>query len=269
MSGAAPEPMYVQTRSGRMHVVTSGADIDGPCLVLLHQTPRSWDEFRDVAGLIDGYRIVIPDLPGYGASEAPAENTIEATATAVLDLLDALRVPCAHLVGHHFGGLVAYQMAAEAPDRVLSLVLSSTPFIDAEERERRRGAAPFNAIPARADGDHLAALWCRRAEYLTQSAPDVQARYIRDVLSHSDPDRGTAAVSAYRSEDRLGRYPGPVLCMASARDKRAFPRHGQIMAAFPQAREHVLGDGDISSPETCPAEFARAILDFHAQVVLR
>jgi hypothetical protein len=89
------------------------------------------------------------------------------------------------------------------------------------------------------------------------------------VLAHPDPDRGHAAVAAYRSEDGVGHYQGPVLCVASARDQRAFPRHGRIMAAFPQAREHVLAEGDIASPETCPDEFTRAILDFHTNVVLR
>ena len=269
MSGTEPTPMYVQTRSGRMHVVTVGGHIDGPCVVLLHQTPRSWDEFRAVAGLIDGYRIVMPDLPGYGASPSLPDNTIESAGTAVLDVLDALRVPCAHLVGHHFGGLVAYQLAASAPQRVLSLVLSSTPFIDADERRRRRTAQPFNDIAAEPDGSHLARLWQRRAEYLAEPDPGVQGRYVRDVLAHPAPDRGHAAVAAYRSEDGVGRYPGPVLCVASARDPRAYPRHDRIMAAFPQAREYVLADGDIASPETCPGEFARAILDFHADVVLR
>lgn len=269
MSGTEPTPMYVQTRSGRMHVVTVGGHLDGPCLVLLHQTPRSWDEFRAVAGLIEGYRIVMPDLPGYGASQALPDNTIESTAAAVLDVLDELRVPCAHLVGHHFGGLVAYQLAVSAPQRVLSVVLSSTPFIDEDERRRRRTAQPFNDIAIEPDGGHLARLWQRRAGYLAHPDPDVQGRYVRDVLAHPDPDRGHAAVAAYRSEDGVGRYPGPVLCVASARDPRAYPRHGRIMAAFPQAREYVLADGDIASPETCPSEFARAVVDFHADVVLR
>lgn len=269
MSGTEPAPMYVQTRSGRMHVVTKGGHLDGPCLVMLHQTPRSWDEFLAVADLIDGYRIVLPDLPGYGASQPLSDNTIETTATAVLDLLDELRVPSAHVVGHHFGGLVAYQLAAAAPERVLSLVLSSTPFIDEGERVRRRDAPSFNAVAAKPDGSHLAQLWQRRAGYLALPHPDVQARYVRDVLAHPDPDHGHAAVAAYRSEDALGRYRGPVLCVASARDPRAFPRHGRIMAAFPQAAEHVLADGDISSPETCPDEFARVVLSFHAELVLR
>ena len=97
----------------------------------------------------------------------------------------------------------------------------------------------------------------------------MQARYVRDVLAHPDPDRGHAAVAAYRSEDGAGRYQGPVLCVASARDPRAFPRRSRILAAFPHAREHVLADGDIASPETCPADFAHAVQEFHAGVVLR
>ena len=56
---------YADTPLGQLHYAETGT---GPTLLLLHQTPRSWDEFRAVAGLIDGYRIVMPDLPGYGAS---------------------------------------------------------------------------------------------------------------------------------------------------------------------------------------------------------
>ena len=187
----------------------------------------------------------------------------------MLATLDALGIAEAHYVGHHFGGLVAYHLAVAQPDRVQSLVLSSAPFIDAEERERRRTAAPFNGVSLQDDGGHLAQLWQRRSEYLARPNPAVQARYVRDVLAHPDPDRGHAAVAAYRSEDGAGVYPGPVLCLASGRDPRAFGRREQILAAFPQAREHVLTDGDIASPETCPAEFARAVLDFHADLVLR
>lgn len=263
MSDGELTPMYVETRAGRVHVVTKNGHSDRPCLVLLHQTPRSWDEFAAVADLIEDYRLVIPDLPGYGGSPASGENTIEAAAAAVWALLDALRVPCAHLVGHHFGGLVAYQMAATSPDRVQSLVLSSTPFIDEQERIRRRAAAPFNAVDDQPDGSHLTVLWQRRAEYLACPEPGVQARYIRDVLAHPDPDRGHTAVAVYRSEDRVGGYPGPVLCLASARDPRAFPRRTEILAAFPGAVEHVLAQGDISSPETCADEFTAAVLAFH------
>lgn len=266
MTGTEPTPMYVDTPSGRMHAVTKGT---GQCLVLLHQTPRCWDEYRAVLDLLDGYRVTAPDLPGHGSSEALRDNTIESAAAAVQELLDVLGVDSAHIVGHHFGGLVAYHLAVSTPERVQSLVLSSAPFIDAGERELRRTAPAFNVVSAQADGAHLTELWRRRCDYLAEADPGVLARYIRDVLAHPDPDRGHAAVAAYRSEDGVGRYPGPVLCLASARDPRAFPRRDRILAAFPQARQVVLADGDISSPETCPVDFTRAVTDFHRELVLR
>lgn len=266
MTGTEPTPVYVDTPSGRMHAVTKGS---GPCLVLLHQTPRCWDEYRAVLDLVDGYRVIAPDLPGHGSSEAVQDNTIESATTAVLEMLDVLEVDSAHVVGHHFGGLVAYHLAVSTPQRVQSLALSSAPFIDAAERERRRTAPAFNAVAPQADGAHLAELWRRRCVYLAEPDPGVLACYIRDVLAHPDPDRGHAAVAAYRSEDGVGRYPGPVLCLASARDPRAFPRRDRILAAFPQAREIVLADGDIAAPETCPDDFVRAVTDFHRELVLR
>ncbi|MFS0896192.1 alpha/beta fold hydrolase [Mycolicibacterium litorale] len=261
-----PVPAYVDTPHGRMHVVTCGT---GPALVLLHQTPRCWDEYRAVLDHLDGYRVIVPDLPGHGNSEPPAQNTIDAAAQAVVSVLDTLEVPRIHLVGHHFGGLVAYHLAAVAPHRVESLVLSSTPYIDAAERERRRDAPPFNDAGGPEDGAHLHRLWQRRSSYLTVADPAVLGRYVRDVLAHPDPDRGHAAVAAYHSEDAAGRYDGPVLCIASDGDPRAFPHRNRILAAFPQACAHVLSGGDISSPETCPAAFAAAVTGFHRRLAAR
>ncbi len=236
----------------------------GPWIVLLHQTPRSWDEYALLLPHLAGYRAVVPDLPGYGRSDPAGENTIEAAAEAAVSVLDALGVDSAHLAGHHFGGLVAYHIAVSNPDRVASLALSSTPYIDADERERRRDAPPFNSVPPRPDGSHLAELWQRRRQYLAEPIdPGVITRYIRDVLAHPDPDRGHAAVAAYRSEDGLGKYRGPLLCLSSARDPRAFPHRDRILTAFPQARHVVLDEGDISSPETCPGAFAHVLMDFH------
>ncbi|MFC4004139.1 alpha/beta fold hydrolase [Prauserella oleivorans] len=257
-------PGYVLTDVGRLHYVTRGT---GPVLVLLHQTPRSWDEFEPVLNQLDGYRLIAPDLLGHGNSAPTRENTIEEHAAGVLGLLDALGVSRFHLVGHHFGGLVAYHVAAVAAERVESLVLSSTPYIDAPERERRRQAEPFNVVPPSEDGSHLARLWQRRTDYLAGPDQGVLSRYMRDVLGHPDADRGHAAVAKYRSEDYVGSYAGPVLCIASARDPRAFPVRHRIRTAFPHAREVVLADGDISAPERVPGEFAEAIRGLHAETV--
>lgn len=262
----SPLSEYLNLPSGRMHVTTAG-DPQGEPLLLLHQTPRCWDEFEFVLPYLSEYRVIIPDLPGHGRS-APVENSIESIASVQLEMLDSLSPGPVHVAGHHFGGIVAYEVAARAPERVKSLVLSSTPYIDGEERIRRQDAPPFNWVETREDGTHLAELWQRRSQYVAVPgrARTALSRYIADAVRHPDPDHGHAAVSAYVSEDRLGRYRGPVLCLASAQDPRAFPRHHKIVKAFPQAEIAVIDEGDISTPETCPEEFAGVVRTFHRKV---
>ena len=100
----------------------------GPVLVLLHGlggSRLSWEP--QLAGLADGHRVVAWDMPGYGASR-PLDGavTFTALADAVIDFLDAVGAPAAHLAGISFGGMIAQYVAARHPSRVLSLTLLST-----------------------------------------------------------------------------------------------------------------------------------------------
>ena len=128
---------YADVSQGQIHYATAG---EGKAVLLLHQTPRSWDEYRDVLPIIgQKYRAIAMDTVGFGDSYR-LENTgsIEIYGRGVVQLLDALSIDRASLVGHHTGGVIAAEVAAVHPDRVDKLVLSSTPYIDAEERERRK-----------------------------------------------------------------------------------------------------------------------------------
>jgi pimeloyl-ACP methyl ester carboxylesterase len=93
ISKTAPqvERVFVATRFGRIHAAISGA---GFPVLLLHQTPRSWDEYRDVLPLLGrDFRAIAIDTLGFGDSDAPAgEPSIEAWASAAFALLDALGV---------------------------------------------------------------------------------------------------------------------------------------------------------------------------------
>ena len=95
---------YVDVPYGQVHVAEAG---DGPPVVLLHQTPRSWDEFAEVLPLLGarGRRAIAVDLPGMGASDPHPEGaTIEAYADGVIAALDGLDITTFDLVGHHTGG---------------------------------------------------------------------------------------------------------------------------------------------------------------------
>ena len=75
-----------------------------------------------------GWNVLAPDLPGHCKSEGEPPATVEAAASFILALLDAVGAPQAALVGHSFGSLIALHTAAEAPDRVTHLALVGTAF---------------------------------------------------------------------------------------------------------------------------------------------
>jgi pimeloyl-ACP methyl ester carboxylesterase len=108
-----------------------------------------------------GYRLIAPHRRGYGGSE-PGHGPVGLPELArdVLDLLDALGIERAHLVGHSFGGCVALEVARTAPQRVARLALLEPPlgFALSESSLALLMATAGEAIPRFASGDHAGAV---------------------------------------------------------------------------------------------------------------
>lgn len=105
----------------------SDAAANAPVVVLLHGSPGNHRDFVKLApALAKHYRVITPDLPGFGFSshEIP-DYSNRAHARYVLELLDQLHVRQAHFVGFSMGGGVALHIADIAPDRVTSLTMLS------------------------------------------------------------------------------------------------------------------------------------------------
>ena len=96
---------------------------DGIPVVALHGSASTGAQWRSLAGYLEGrFRVVTPDLPGYGASTAPATGGLAGDAAAIGALVDRLGEPV-HLVGHAYGGVVALKLAGLRPDAVRSLTV--------------------------------------------------------------------------------------------------------------------------------------------------
>jgi len=111
-----------------VNVVTVGS---GPVVVMLHgEHPRSsWKDWQGLLGLGDAYRLVVPDLVGFGRSSKSGETPpYTAQARVVHELLDVLKVGEASLVGYSWGGQVALEVALEWPERVDNLVLVASTY---------------------------------------------------------------------------------------------------------------------------------------------
>jgi len=100
---------------------------DAPFL-LVHGLGDEADTWRGVFPELvqKGYRVIAPDLPGFGRSDKPDRDyTLDFYADTLVQLLDALDFPQAVLVGHSLGAIVCHWTALHAPERVARLVLIS------------------------------------------------------------------------------------------------------------------------------------------------
>jgi pimeloyl-ACP methyl ester carboxylesterase len=126
------EHRYVDTNGIRMHVAEAGP-VDGPAVVLCHGFPECWYSWRhQLEALGDaGYHVLAPDQRGYGLTERPlaidAYTQLHLVGDAV-GLLDACEVGTAVVVGHDWGGPVAWHCALLRPDRFAAVAALSVHF---------------------------------------------------------------------------------------------------------------------------------------------
>lgn len=267
---------YVVVSFGQLHVTRSGLGTTAgaqPPVVLLHQTPRSADEFREViaelATSVPALEVIAPDLPGMGGSDDhPDGATIEHYAAAVLEALDALGVQRFDLVGHHTGGCVAVEVAARAGRRTRRLVLSSTPFVDEDGRAMRAARDPIDAVDIAGDGSHLTTLWQRRLRFYPPDRPDLLQRFVADALVAAEPEAGHLAVARYVMEDRIAAVTADVLLVGHEDDPYAFPELPAMQRVFPAAQVVTIPGGMVPLEFTAPA-FSAALTSFLLATVRR
>jgi pimeloyl-ACP methyl ester carboxylesterase len=249
------EPCHstVTTNGIGLHVVQSGPE-DGPLVVLLHGFPEPWSCWRHQIGPLAeaGCRVVAPDQRGYNTSDKPAgiaAYALDALAADVIGLIDA--AGCgrtrATLVGHDWGGIVAWWVAIRHPDRVARLAILNAPHPVAFRRYLLRHPgqllrswyAFFFQIPGLPEANFRRANWkalvrglCSTSRPGTFSGDDLD-RYRR---AWSEPGAITAMIHWYRAAFRHPpptpadpRVHVPTLVIWGARD--AFIQRGAAEAS--------------------------------------
>ncbi|RQG95877.1 alpha/beta fold hydrolase [Natrarchaeobius chitinivorans] len=178
-----------------LHAVVAG-DESAPLVVLLHGFPGFWYTWRhQIDPLVDaGYRVLVPDQRGYNLSEKPGpvrEYRQRTLATDVVELIGTEGRDSAHVVGHDWGGMVAWSLALHHPSAIDTLGIVNAPhpvafrrqLLSNPEQLRRSWYAFFFQLPAVPE-------WaCRYDEY----------RLLEQVL------RETSAPDTFTDED-IKRY---------------------------------------------------------------
>jgi pimeloyl-ACP methyl ester carboxylesterase len=124
----ALEHRMISTNGIRLHCAVDG---EGPLVVMLHGFPESWYSWRhQIAALAPSFRVVAPDMRGYNLSDKPAGVAAYALPELVADvagLVEAFGERDAVIVGHDWGGGVAWTFAMERPAMTRRLVVLNCP----------------------------------------------------------------------------------------------------------------------------------------------
>jgi epoxide hydrolase 4 len=146
MSVDALDHRFAEVNGIRVHYVTAGR---GPLIVFVHGFPEFWYEWRrQLAEFGRDHQAVAPDLRGYNLSAKPAELA----QYQVPNMVEDLRALAAHLghrrfvlVGHDWGGVVAWAFAMAHPELLEQLIIINAPhpaIFDRELREIRPSSGP-------------------------------------------------------------------------------------------------------------------------------
>lgn len=272
------------TRGGLTFNVSQGGPAAGECFVLLHGFPETSAAWTDVASRLHarGYRTLAPDQRGYSLDARPrgvAAYRVEELAADVVALADDAGLDRFHLVGHDWGGIVAWYLAAHQPERLVSLSVLSTPhpraFLDSLGRSAQALRSSYVLawqMPRLPEWTMLLGGGWPLRTMLSRSGLD-DATVERYVAAMRTPGVLTAALNWYRalrfSGAALGSLPAirvPTLYVWSTRDG------AMSRAAAERTARHVSGPYRFEVlkgvshwiPEAEP-EHTAALLDDHAR----
>ncbi|MDJ0847148.1 MAG: alpha/beta hydrolase [Myxococcota bacterium] len=117
----------VEAESLRFHLLEAGSR-DAEPVILVHGFPQTCHMWRhQIPVLAETWRVFAPDTRGYGGTDKPRIRlSRDILARDIVELMDALGLERAHLVGHDWGGIIASAVALKHPDRVARLALIDT-----------------------------------------------------------------------------------------------------------------------------------------------
>ena len=210
------------TNGIRMHYVIQGEENKGPLVVLLHGFPEFWYSWRHQILFLaeQGYTVVAPDLRGYNDTDKPRTGyDVPNLLRDIVGLIKNLGQESAIIVGHDWGGALAWVFAMRYPEMTQRLIVLNAPHPWALQRELRTPKQLkkswyifFFQLPwlpeALLGANHAAAIGRAIHDSAVQKAefpPDVLQRY---QAAMSKPGALTAALSYYRTVFRNGGYNG-------------------------------------------------------------
>ncbi len=260
---------FLDTEDGQIFYRIGG---EGEPLVLLHMTPRSSDEFKELMAILASqYRVIAMDLMGLGDSDKPPrEYSVSDYAKTVILLLDELGIQKFSILGSLTGGYIAGEVAVSYRDRLNKLILCNVHGFDAEEAEKllQRYGQGFTI---KEDGSHLVDRWLARIDYV--GTGELNHRCVMDDLKafggiiHPGVAVGKYCVSA---QERFKLIQCPTLVFNGSKALEPIKKYGLAKAenqawlseAIPHSKAVELEGGTLWMINQMAEDISQVVINF-------
>jgi len=229
-----------------------------PPLILIHGAGGSHLHFPPELRRLNDFQVSALDLPGHGKSEGLGRQTIADYMQIIQDFMDAINLPAAVIIGHSMGSAIALQLALDAPERVLALVLlgsGSRLRVDPSVLENTANVATFPlAVKTITEWSFGPDASDRLKELATQRMGET-----RPTVLHGD----FVACNKFDAGKRLAEIEKPTLILCGAEDKMTPPKYSKYLAGHIQNSEltSIEGAGHMVMLEN-PRAVAEAVEHF-------
>ena len=240
----------------RLFLSESG-NAKGLQVVLLHAFPMSGEMWKPQLEALKDFRVLVPDLRGFGGTPLEAPWLVE---HAAADMLETVTGPFV-AVGLSMGGYVALQLAATAPERVKGLVLCDTRAEpDANENKAKRAAA--------IDFVRKNGVEAFLGPFLKDAVANPKSLdFLKGVASKSKPEAVMAALAALAARPdavpNLPKIKCPTAVLVGSQDKiTPLPLSETMRSKIPGAELHLIPDAGHFSNAENPVVFNERLVSF-------
>jgi pimeloyl-ACP methyl ester carboxylesterase len=229
--------IYVESDGVSLHTMIFGS---GKPVILLHGFPDFWYGWKDaIMGLRDDFKLIVPDLRGYNLSDKP-ENLekydMEYLINDINAISDNLGMESFYLVGHDWGGVIAWVLTELYPEKVIKLIILNAPHpkifgkkIQSNEEQRKASSYIFKFLKPKGheylieknfEALKLAVFSFAKKKY----SEDDKKRYLE---AWAQPGAIVGGVNYYRANIDFSRFSGkikvPTLVIHGMKDKAVRP----------------------------------------------
>ncbi|MFX1274977.1 MAG: alpha/beta fold hydrolase [Promethearchaeota archaeon] len=216
------EEQYVETNGIKLHTIISGK---GNPVILLHGFPEFWYGWKNIIlGLKDDFKLIVPDMRGYNRSGKPKgyENyTLDIIIEDIKGLSEQLNLGKFVLVGHDWGGVVAWAFAEKHPELLTKLIILNSPnpatFRKSikESGSQRKASGYITQITAPDGEENLLKNNCemlRATVFMTASNKNGYTEFDKEkyIEAWTQPGAIAGGINYYKANSDLSKWTGVI-----------------------------------------------------------